>query len=348
MNPYSASHEGPPSSPLVSVCIANYNGMEVIDDCIQSILNQAGSIPLEILVHDDASTDGSVDHIKALYPDVKLIESPCNVGFCIANNRIAAIAKGHYLLLLNNDAALLPDALGTLLAEAQRLGRPAILSLPQYDADGGELLDIGSRLDPFYNPVPNRDPARNDVGMVMGACLWVDRSLWRDLGGFPDWLGSIGEDMYLCCCARLAGHPVRALGTSGYRHRVGRSFGGGKVVAGRLATTFRRRTLSERNKTFVMATTCPAPVVLLLLPLHLASLLLEGGLLSLLKLDIRYLQQIYLPVFGMLFRHGNEIRMSRKATQNNRRLDSADFFAVFDCWPYKLRMLIQHGLPRLK
>ena len=347
MSPNDTSPAIHPSLPLVSICIANYNGMEVIDDCIQSILNQTGSIPLEILVHDDASTDDSVGHIKARYPDVKLIESQNNVGFCIANNRMAAVARGDYLLLLNNDAMLLPDALDTLLAESRRLGQPAILSLPQYDADSGELLDIGSRLDPFYNPVPNRDPARNDVGMGMGACLWIDRLLWRDLGGFPEWFGSIGEDLYLCCCARLAGHPVRALGASGYRHRVGKSFGGGKVAAGRLATTFRRRVLSERNKTFVLATTCPAPVVVLLLPLHLALLLLEGAVLSLIKLDIRYLRQIYLPVFSALHQQRDDIRVARATALAGRRLVSGDFFSVFDWMPYKLRTLFRYGLPRV-
>lgn len=334
--------------PVVSVCIANYNGINVIDDCIQSVADQIGSIPIEILVHDDASTDGSSNHIKANHPTVTLIESPDNVGFCVANNRLAAIAHGDYLLLLNNDATLLPDALNTLLAEAQRLHQPAILSLPQYDANSGKLLDIGSWLDPFYNPVPNQDPTRNDVGMVMGACLWIDRTLWHDLVGFPEWFGSIGEDLYLCCRARLAGYPVRALGASGYRHHVGRSFGGGKLAAGRLATTFGRRTLSERNKTFVLATTCPAPMVALLLPLHLTLLLLEGSVLSVLKQDSRYLRQIYLPVFGALFRRRHELRTERAAAQEGRRLASIDFFAAFDHCPYKLKMLFKHGLPDMK
>ena len=163
------------STPLVSVCIANYNGMEVIDDCLRSVLEQEGDIPVEILVHDDASSDGSAAYIRDRYLDVRLIESPENVGFCIANNRMAAAARGKYLLLLNNDAALYPDALQTLLAEADRLNQPAIPGLPQYDAANGELVDIGSLFDPFLNPVPNRNPERGEVGMVIGACLWIPK-----------------------------------------------------------------------------------------------------------------------------------------------------------------------------
>ncbi len=331
-----------------SVCIANFNGIDLIDACIDSVRKQSGGIPLEIIVHDDASTDGSAAHIRDRHPDVRLIESKENVGFCVANNRMAAAAQGGYLLLLNNDATLLPDVLATLLAEAGRLQVPAILSLPQYDAGSGDLLDIGSLLDPFFNAVPNRDPQRQDVAMVAGACLWIPRRLWDDLGGFPEWFGSIGEDLFLCCRARLAGHTVRALGTSGYRHGVGASFGGGKVRDGRLATTFRRRALSERNRTFVMAMTCPSPVVQLLLPLHLLVLLLEGAALSLLKWDLAYLARIYFPAFGALLRQRSLLQAGRRACMAQRSLGVVGFFSAFVAMPHKLRMLLRHGLPQLK
>lgn len=336
------------TSPLVSVCIPHCNGPELIDACIASVRAQIEGATLEIIVHDDASTDGSAEHIRTRHPDVRLIESIENVGFCIANNRMAAAARGRYLLLLNNDAALLPDALATLLAKTVRLARPAILTLPQFDAETGALLDIGSQLDPFFNPVPNRDPAVSDVATVAGACLWIDKALWEELGGFPEWFGSIAEDLYLCCRARLAGYPVRALGASGYRHRVGASFGGGKVAAGRLATTFRRRALSERNKTFVMVMTAPAPWMYLLLPLHLALLLAEGTALSLLRWNWRYLRQIYLPVLAALLRERSRLRSARSNIMRERRVANSDFFSVFDWMPHKLRMLARHGLPELR
>ncbi|HEY8102185.1 MAG TPA: glycosyltransferase, partial [Burkholderiaceae bacterium] len=173
--------------PTVSVCIANYNGMSIIDACLRSVLNQDCDFPIEIIVHDDASTDESATHIRKYYPDAVLIESTQNVGFCISNNRMVNAANGKYILLLNNDAELFPDALRILREKAAAIQRPAILGLPQYDAANGTLIDIGSCFDPFLNPVPNRDPSRHNVGMVIGACLWVPRSLWEELGGFPDW-----------------------------------------------------------------------------------------------------------------------------------------------------------------
>ena len=335
--------------PLVSVCIANYNGMEVIDDCLRSVLAQQGSIPVEILVHDDASSDGSVAHIRDRYPDVKLIVSETNVGFCVANNRMVAEARGEYLLLLNNDAALYPDALQTLLTEANRLGQPGILGLPQYDAVSGELIDIGSLFDPFLNPVPNLNPSRNDVGMIIGACLWLPKTLWTELGGFPEWFHTLAEDMYLCCRARLAGYPVRAVGSSGFRHRVGHSLGGGKVTTEkRLVTSRRRRALSERNKTFVMTTTYPGVVLALALPWHLFLLITEGILLSLLKRDSTLWRMIYAPLLPSLWRARNSLLRLRKEIQEKRRISVKEWMAVFQLRPYKIEMLFKHGLPEVR
>lgn len=334
--------------PAISVCIANFNGIGVIEACIASVKSQTGKLSVEIIVHDDASSDGSVEYIRNHHPDVQLIESTRNVGFCVSNNRMASRARGHYLLLLNNDATLLPDALTSLFQAAQNVGVPAILGLPQYDAETKKLLDAGSLLDPFLNPIPNLDLDRGRVGMVMGACLWIPRNLWHELGGFPEWFGSIGEDLYLCCRARLAGYPVIALSASGFLHQVGHSFGGGKIHRRRLSTNKRRRALSERNKTFVMLITTPLPLLLCLFPAHLASLLLEGIAVSLAKLDRTIFTAIYTPVISALWRHRHRLGRLRRLAQGNRRISVGEWLHVFRPVPYKLTMLLRHGMPELQ
>lgn len=334
--------------PLITVCIPNFNGMAFIDNCLQSVLAQQGQFDLEIIVHDDHSSDGSLEHIRTAYPSITIIDSPKNVGFCVANNRMAAAANGMYLLLLNNDAALFPDAIPTLLKNAQRMQQPAILSLPQYDANTGALLDIGSRLDPFLNPVPNLVSTRYDVGMVAGACLWIDKSLWVALGGFPPWFESIGEDLYLCCRARRCGYAVCALGESGYHHHVGASFGGGKTQNGKLLTNFRRRALSERNKTFVMVMCFPGPVMHLWLPLHLIFLLLEGLVLSVLLGNPNFWRQIYWPILPALWLQRMKLNTTRAEIllrAGNRR---PHFFSAFNWCPHKLTLLLRHGLPTVR
>jgi GT2 family glycosyltransferase len=338
----------PTNTPLISICIANYNGMDIIDDCLRSVLEQQGSIAIEILVHDDASTDGSADHVRTHYPSVMLIRSESNVGFCIANNRMAAAATGQYLLLLNNDAALFPEALQTLLTEARRLDQPAILTLPQFDATSGAIVDRGCLLDPFFNPVPNLDPKLHDVAMVIGACMWIPKALWDELEGFPEWFGSIAEDMYLCCRARLAGFAVRTLDTSGYRHWQGKSFGGNRIVGNRLSTTYKRRAMSERNKSFVIALTCPTPWVQLILPLHVLVLMFEGLSVSLLKRSWKPGREIYLVCLISIWKQLGETLSKRRRIQSTRKVSIFKFLATHTWWPHKLKLLFRHGVPRIQ
>lgn len=333
--------------PRVSVLIANYNGIGIIETCINSILQQDFPLPLEIIVHDDASSDDSVSYIRHNFPQVTLIVSERNVGFCIANNRMASIARGDYLLLLNNDASLLPGALSALANEAAALSLPAILTLPQYDADTGQLIDVGSWLDPFLNVVPNYRIASQSVGVAIGACLWLQKSLWDQLGGFPDWFGSIGEDLYLCCLARLWGFSVHAVGTSGFKHQVGSSLGGGKIRNGKVSTNRRRRALSERNKCYVMLLTMPTPLLIAIFPLQQLLLIAEGLILSLLKHDSALWTTIYAPIIPTLWQQRAIIMRCRRAIQQKRRISLLQWLAVFTVMPYKLKMLIKHGLPQI-
>lgn len=338
----------PETPPRISVCIANYNGMNVLGDCIDSVLAQTTDAQVEIIVHDDASTDDSLQLLRERYPQVELIASDANVGFCIANNRMVAQAQGEFVLLLNNDAALAPNALATLLQEAGQQQPRGILALPQYDWESGALVDRGCLLDPFYNPVPNTDPQRRDVAMVIGACLWIPRVLWLELGGFPEWFESIGEDLYLCCRARLAGYPVQVPAASGYRHRQGASFGGNRASASGLATTYRRRRLSERNKTFAMVICTPGAALWLLLPLHLLALALEGFVLSLLRRDARLWREVYAGVWGALRTQRKQLHAQRYAVQSAPHRMSRRYFSGFVLRLRKLDMLLRHGAPDIR
>ncbi len=184
--------------------------------------------------------------------------------------------------------------------------------------------------------------------MVIGACLWIPKSLWHDLGGFPEWFHTLAEDMYLCTLARVQGYPVTALSTSGYRHWVGRSIGGGRINQGRLVTTYRRRYYSERNKTYVMALCYPHLMFYLLMPLHILVLAFEGVALSLVKRDFQPWQQIYGRVFRALWQERHRLSKARVRVQRKYRIGLKRFCAAFVCYPYKIKMLFAHGLPLLK
>lgn len=336
-----------PVAPVCSVCIANYNGTALLADCLNSVLAQQGSFSIEIIVHDDASTDDSLALLRDHYPQVEVLASEKNVGFCISNNRMAAHARGEYILLLNNDAALFPDALSTLVNAASGERPPGILTLPQYDWVHGGLVDRGCLLDPFYNPIPNLDPERTDVAMAIGACLWISRDLWNRLGGFPEWMESIGEDLYLCCLARSRGVQVHSTRSSGFRHRLGTSFGGARIEGNRLKSSMRRRRLSERNKTFVLFIFTPTPLMWALLVIHLIMVLLEGAILSAIRMDYRIFLEIYANVPKALWYQWDTLRSLRRQVREARSLSVRKYFRVFSPLPRKLSLLLRHGIPRI-
>lgn len=95
--------------PQVSIIIANYNTKGLLANCLRSI-RCITNVPHEVIVVDDASTDGSVDMVRVLYPYARLRTNVTNVGFVQAINGGYRMARGRYIMLLNSDTALINDA----------------------------------------------------------------------------------------------------------------------------------------------------------------------------------------------------------------------------------------------
>lgn len=334
--------------PRISVCIANYKGEMDLPDCLDSVLAQRGDFHLEVLVHDDASPDGSLALLRSRYPGVRVIESARNVGFCISNNRMAEVAQGDYLLLLNNDARLRLGSLAALLSAAQTGHAQDILGLPQHTLVDGSLVDRGYRTDPWLNPIPILEAGTHEAGVATGACLWTPRAVWTAIGGFPPWFESIAEDIYLCQAARLLGHRVLVLDAPGFDHWIGKNLGGGKLAEGRMQTTTRRRALSERNKTAVMLICYPLPALLVLLPLHALALAAEAVFLLFSGTGRAKVRAIYAPILPWLWRHRRDISTERRRLRAAGIVGAQQFFSQTTWMPHKLRMLWRHGTPQIR
>jgi GT2 family glycosyltransferase len=97
--------------PQASIVIVSFNTRDLLRECIENLQLEAGGVLYETIVVDNASLDGSADMIAAHFPKVRLIRSETNLGFAGANNRAFEIARGSYIVLLNSDAFLRPDAL---------------------------------------------------------------------------------------------------------------------------------------------------------------------------------------------------------------------------------------------
>lgn len=336
------------TTPEISVCIANYNGETMLRDCLHSVYAQCGDFHLEVLLHDDASTDNSLALIRSEFPDVHVIESRHNVGFCISNNRMVEAARGRYLLLLNNDAVLRPGSLKAMLHEADNTPTPIVIGLPQYTLHDGSLVDRGYEFDLFMNPVPVFTAGMHEVATATGACLWIPREVWKAVGGFPPWFQSVAEDIYLCQAARLLGYPTYVLDAPGFDHWIGKNLGGGKVVDDKLKTTVRRRALSECNKTAVMLLCYPVWALLILLPIHALLLGIESLFLWLAGSDRGKVQRIYGAILPGLWHHRAATHALRRTLQAQKKQTGWRFMRRFRWMPHKLRMLLRHGAPEIR
>lgn len=340
-------HRPQVANPLISICIANYNGAAYVGQCIRSVLAQERDYEIEIILHDDASTDDSLSIIHEQFPEVHVLASQTNSGFCISNNRMVDYSCGKYILLLNNDAILRPGSLLAFLLEAKAASIPGIIGLPQHSLVDGALVDRGYEFDLFMNPIPALTPGRQEVASVTGACLWIPRQVWDEIGGFPYWFGSIAEDVYLCHAARLFGYPVVVLDSPGFDHWIGRNLGGGKIMKNKLVSTTHRRALSERNKTWVMMICYPLAMLLFVLPLHFTLLVAEAFTLLITGTPWAKVRAIYFSLPSGLFRGLVRVIDTRRYIQSRRRIRLLDYLRRFRLFPRKLIMLWRHGMPKL-
>lgn len=96
--------------PAISIVIVSWNTRQLLDDCIASIFRET-SAPVEVIVVDNASTDGSGEMVEEKYPRARLIRNSSNRGFAAANNQGLRVSSGRFVLLLNPDTVVLDRAL---------------------------------------------------------------------------------------------------------------------------------------------------------------------------------------------------------------------------------------------
>jgi GT2 family glycosyltransferase len=110
------------SDVVATVIVVNWNGAELLPDCLDGLARQRGDVPFETWVVDNASQDGSRDLLRTRYPEVRLLESAVNRGFAGGNNFALREVTTPFAVLLNNDAVPEPDWLQNLLAPMREPG----------------------------------------------------------------------------------------------------------------------------------------------------------------------------------------------------------------------------------
>lgn len=217
--------------PAVSVIVVSYNTREMTLDCLASIYAETRERPFELIVVDNASTDGSADAVAARFPDATLIRSDENLGFARANNLAAERAAAPRLLLLNPDTVVLRGAVDRLVAFADARPDAGVWGGRTVFADGSlnpnsvwremSLWNLACRAvgltalfprSPVFNTEVYGGWARDSeraVDIVQGSFLLIDRALWDRLGGFDTDFVMYGEEADLCRRARALGAAPR-------------------------------------------------------------------------------------------------------------------------------------------
>jgi GT2 family glycosyltransferase len=103
------------SRPVVSVIIVNWNARDYLLQCLASLTPEVCRYPMEIIVVDNASSDGSPEAVEIQFPQVRLFRSGANLGFARANNLGVAQSRGRYLAFVNSDVKVLKDCITTLV-----------------------------------------------------------------------------------------------------------------------------------------------------------------------------------------------------------------------------------------
>jgi len=199
---------------LVSIIIVNFNGGKFLKQCLDSLSNQTYK-NIEIILVDNASTDGSGDLIERSYSDsVRLIKNNANYGYARANNIGIAASKGKYVMVLNNDTEVLPTMLESLVKPIENdeqvgMCAPKILIMRDHkliDSTGmGIYSDGTSRQRGWLEQDRGQYDQLKDVLLPSGCAALYRKSMLDQIGYFDERFFAYCEDSDLGLRARLAG-----------------------------------------------------------------------------------------------------------------------------------------------
>ena len=199
------------SDPLAYIIVITFNGKHHLESCLPS-LQATDYGNFEIMLLDNASTDGSSEYVRHHFPDVRIVRNPTNYGFAKGNNiamRIAIDEGASYVLLLNDDTIILdPDWLRQAVAVGERN--------PTVGMIGFDLTDDPSRKCPS-------DLAVTDVKRISGAALLIKSDLLKRLGLFDEAYFAYAEESDLEARAIKAGYRLQQINIPLY-HRGSGSF----------------------------------------------------------------------------------------------------------------------------
>ncbi len=238
----------------VEVIIVAHDPGELLLEAVASAAGQAGEDAVRVI--DAESTDGSMERLRSAYPGVTVLPVE-NRGFSAGNNRGLEATTAPYVLLLNPDAVLGPDALATLVAAMDAEPRAAIVGPKVVDPDGGIQAGSWGRFPTLAvragigvrrlvrriagrRDTPPLPAQRREVDWVTGAAMLVRRDAVTDAGPMDEAFFLYYEDIEWCHRMRDHGWIVVLEPAATVTHHLGGSAGQGPVTAAAYRRSFER------------------------------------------------------------------------------------------------------------
>ena len=230
----------------LTVIIVSWNVHDLLRRCLRTLTPalSLGGRQSEVIVVDNASTDGSPEMVAAEFPWVQLIRNAENRGFTAANNQGLAVSQGRALLLLNPDTEVVGEALATMVEYMETHPHVGALG-PQLRYPDGSLQSSRRRFPTLatalvestvvqewwhdnrvmrrYFMADTPDDAVQPVDWVVGACLMVRREAFEQVGGLDEGYFMYSEEMDWCHRIKDAGWEVIYLPTATVIHHEGKS-----------------------------------------------------------------------------------------------------------------------------
>lgn len=307
----------------LSIVILNWNGHALLEQYLPSVIKYAAGA--EVIVADNASTDGSVAFVKENYPVVKIIQNTVNGGFAKGYNDALKNVEADIYCLLNSDVEVTENWLDPILKAFKEIPeaaiiQPKILDLLRQDhfeyagAAGGFLDRYGY---PFcrgriFQALEKDEGQYNDIKEIFwatGACMFIKREVFNSLGGFDEDYFAHQEEVDLCWRAQNAGYKVYYVGASEVFH-----LGGSTLSNMNPKKTY----LNFRNSLFSITKNLPGKKAI---PIILARLVLDG------VAAVRFIFQLKVNhCFAILRAHLSYYRNFRKTY---RKREKANFILKY-------------------
>jgi GT2 family glycosyltransferase len=211
----------------LSIIIVNYNVKYFLEQCLHSVVRAAEGLQTEIIVVDNASSDGSIDYLQPLFPSVHLIASKKNLGFGRANNLALQQAKGEYVLFLNPDTIVPEDCFKRCISFFEHHPKAGALGIRMLDGSGSFLPEskrsFPSTSTAFFKAVGLADAFpkskflnkyslgyldekhNHPVDVLAGAFVMIRKCVLDEVGGFDEQFFMYGEDIDLSYRIKKAG-----------------------------------------------------------------------------------------------------------------------------------------------